>query len=66
LQPDYFRSARASMKYPQSLMRNTAKNGCQTDYTFVVDVDMIPNPGLDDDLDHFLSRVGSCKVKESI
>ena len=47
-------------KYPQNLMRNLAKNGCQTEYTFVPDIDMIPTPGMDLELEKFLS---SAKVE---
>ncbi len=43
------------MEYPQSLMRNIAKGGCQTTFTFVPDIDMIPNQGLDLSLDEFLT-----------
>jgi hypothetical protein len=35
-------------------MRNIAKSSCQTNFTFVPDVDMIPNPGLDLSLENFL------------
>ena len=41
-------------------MRNTAKNGCQTNYTLTPDIDMIPNAGLDLQLDAFLERVENC------
>eukprot|EP00095_Tigriopus_kingsejongensis_P007170 maker-scaffold211_size255937-snap-gene-1.15 protein:Tk07170 transcript:maker-scaffold211_size255937-snap-gene-1.15-mRNA-1 annotation:"n-acetyllactosaminide beta- -n-acetylglucosaminyltransferase-like" len=47
---------REPMEYPQNLLRNTAKSGCQTNFTFIPDIDMIPNPGLDRDLDLFLSQ----------
>jgi hypothetical protein len=36
-------------------MRNIAKGACQTKFTFVPDIDMIPNHGLDHSLDEFLS-----------
>jgi len=41
-------------------MRNTAKNGCQTNYTLTPDIDMVPNVGLDVQLDAFLDRVENC------
>ena len=39
-------------------MRNIAKGGCQTKFTFVPDIDMIPNQGLDLSLDEFLTIEG--------
>jgi len=43
-------------------MRNIAKAGCQTTFTFVPDIDMIPNEGLDLSLDEFLTSEGkSCE-----
>ena len=48
------------MEYPQNLMRNIAKSGCQTNFTFVPDVDMIPNPGLDLSLENFLLKEQNC------
>ena len=55
----YFQSAeytkwRDPLEYPQNLMRNIAKSGCQTNYTFIPDVDMIPNQRLDLSLENFL------------
>ena len=44
-------------------MRNTAKNGCPTDYTFVIDIDMIPNAGFELELQHFLTDAENCKAK---
>ena len=42
-------------------MRNIAKGACQTNFTFVPDIDMIPNQGLDLSLDKFLtSEKGDC------
>ena len=51
------------IKYPQNLLRNLAKQGCQTEFTFVPDIDMIPNPGMDLELEEFLS---SAKVKKCV
>jgi len=43
-------------------MRNIAKAGCPTTFTFVPDIDMIPNEGLDLSLDEFLTSEGkSCE-----
>ena len=42
-------------------MRNTAKKGCTTDYTFVIDIDMVPNPGLELELRQFLKEVEKCE-----
>jgi len=38
---------RESFAYPQNLLRNLAKSNCQTEYSVVPDVDMIPRRGLD-------------------
>lgn len=40
--------------YPQNHMRNVARKGCQTDYVFLIDVDIIPNFGMADQLNDFL------------
>lgn len=40
--------------YPQNHMRNVARKGCQTDYVFLVDVDIIPSYGMATELDRFL------------
>ena len=51
------------MIYPQNYLRNIAKHSCQTSHTLVLDVDMIPNPGLYEDLEVFLSdsNVSQCE-----
>ena len=59
-QPTDYKDWRISLKYPQSLMRNTAKSGCQANYTLTPDIDMVPNAGLDLQLDSFLERVENC------
>ena len=48
---------REKMKYPQNHLRNVAKQGCQTNFTFVPDIDMIPIPNLDLELEQFLGTV---------
>ena len=47
---------RESYPYPQNLLRNLAKNGCQTNYTFIPDIDMVPTPGMDLHLETFLEK----------
>ena len=47
---------RPSYPYPQNLLRNTAKRGCQTNYTYIPDIDMVPTPGMDLHLETFLQR----------
>jgi len=42
-------------------MRNIAKSGCQTEYTFVPDIDMIPNEGMDLMLESFFSKKPVCE-----
>ena len=45
-----------TLRYPQNLARNTAKQGCPTAYTIVPDTDMIPIPGMAERLDTFLAK----------
>jgi len=45
---------RESYPYPQNLLRNLAKNGCQTNYTYIPDIDMVPIPSMDLQLESFL------------
>ena len=47
---------RESYPYPQNLLRNLAKNGCQTNYTYIPDIDMVPTPGMDIQLETFLEK----------
>ena len=49
-------SWRPSYPYPQNLLRNTAKQGCQTAYTYIPDIDMVPTPGMDLQLETFLQK----------
>ena len=39
----------------QNLLRNAAKSGCQTNYTYIPDIDMVPNPAMDLQLEEFLA-----------
>jgi len=47
---------RESYPYPQNLLRNLAKNGCQTNYTYIPDIDMVPIPGMDLQLETFIKK----------
>jgi len=47
---------RESYPYPQNLLRNLAKNGCQTNYTYIPDIDMVPTPGMDMQLERFIKK----------
>jgi len=49
-------SWRPSYPYPQNLLRNLAKKGCQTNYTYIPDIDMVPTPGMDLQLETFLKK----------
>ena len=49
-------SWRTSYPYPQNLLRNLAKKGCQTNYTYISDIDMVPSPGMDLQLESFLMK----------
>jgi len=53
---------RTSYAYPQNLLRNFAKAGCQTEFTYIPDIDMILSPGMDSRLDRLMSsqEVSSC------
>lgn len=43
--------------YPQNIMRNLARKGCQTEQVFLTDVDIIPSVNMTDSLDSFLRSV---------
>ena len=49
-------SWRPSYPYPQNHLRNLAKAGCQTNYTYISDIDMFPSPGMDLQLESFLRK----------
>lgn len=54
---------RTCYSYPQNLLRNLAKAGCQTNYTYIPDIDMVPAPGMDMRLETFLAKdqeLGNC------
>lgn len=42
--------------YPQNHMRNLARKACQTEYVFLVDVDVVPSLGLAQGLNDFLLK----------
>lgn len=42
--------------YPQNLLRNIAREGCHSEYSFTPDVDMISIPGISKQLDSFVTR----------
>ena len=50
-----FTDWRTILPYPQNLLRNLAKAGCQTEYTMIPDIDMIPNPRMDLMLEDFFT-----------
>lgn len=56
LRPVEMTGWRETLRYPQNLARNTAKHGCATPYTIVPDSDMIPIPGMAEQLQDFLGR----------
>jgi len=53
--PESLLKWRGSYPYPQNLLRNAAKSGCQTNYTYIPDIDMVPTPSMDLQLEQFLS-----------
>lgn len=42
--------------YPQNHMRNLARKGCQTDFVFLTDIDIIPSINFTQNLDAFLKK----------
>ena len=56
LRPSEMAGWRETLRYPQNLARNTAKQGCPTPYTVVADSDMIPVPGMAEHLAEFLAQ----------
>ena len=46
--------------YPQNHMRNQARRNCQTDYIYLIDVDIIPSIDMADNLEAFL-RNSQCE-----
>jgi N-acetyllactosaminide beta-1,3-N-acetylglucosaminyltransferase len=47
---------RNDVLYPQNHLRNQARRNCQTDYVYVIDVDIVPSIGMTDSLDAFLRK----------
>ncbi|KAJ6647349.1 Beta-1,4-glucuronyltransferase 1 [Pseudolycoriella hygida] len=45
---------RTKNAYPQNHLRNVARKGCQTDFVFLTDVDIIPSMNFAEKLDKFL------------
>ena len=52
--------------YPINLLRNVARNYSGTDFTLVVDIDMLPNSGLFKDWRNFMSRTAKSVLKKQI
>lgn len=51
---------RTKNPYPQNHLRNVARKGCQNDFVFLTDVDIIPSMNFADNLDQFL-RTTKCQ-----
>jgi len=45
-----------TIDYPNNLLRNVALNAAVSDYVFIVDIDMIPSPGLFTQFRQFVSK----------
>ncbi|XP_018026046.1 beta-1,4-glucuronyltransferase 1 [Hyalella azteca] len=43
-------------RYPQNLMRNTARHACQNTFSFTPDIDMLSIPSMSEQLNEFLAR----------
>ncbi|XP_042145151.1 beta-1,4-glucuronyltransferase 1-like [Ixodes scapularis] len=48
------------MLYPQNHLRNVARDGCAQRYFFLTDIDIMPKPGLWEELSHFFGRTLPC------
>ncbi|KAG0443535.1 hypothetical protein HPB47_014807 [Ixodes persulcatus] len=48
------------MFYPQNHLRNVARDGCAQRYFFLTDIDIMPKPGLWEELSHFFGRTLPC------
>ena len=46
----------SNTQYPNNLLRNVAISNAQTEYTFVVDIDMLPSSNLHRDFSDFIDR----------
>lgn len=52
--------------YPQNHLRNLARKGCQTDYIFLTDIDIIPSINFTQNLDKFLRKPTThCSTSQS-
>lgn len=51
--------------YPQNHLRNLARKGCQNDYIFLTDIDIIPSINFTQNLDKFLRKTTHCSTKSS-
>jgi hypothetical protein len=47
---------RESYPYLQNLLRNLAKNGSQTNITYIPDIDLVPTPGMDIKPETFMEK----------
>ncbi|KAH1005824.1 hypothetical protein HUJ04_006738 [Dendroctonus ponderosae] len=45
---------RFKIPYPQNVLRNLARKNCRSEYTFLIDVDIIPSKGMAESLNIFL------------
>ncbi|XP_064483284.1 beta-1,4-glucuronyltransferase 1-like [Ornithodoros turicata] len=51
---------RQKLLYPQNHLRNIARDGCEQEFFFLTDIDVMPRPGLARDLDVFLRNRPPC------
>ncbi|CAL8072141.1 unnamed protein product [Orchesella dallaii] len=58
-------SAKLALKevYPQNHMRNLARKGCTSDWTYSTDVDLIPSEGLAENLQEFYNELKENGIK---
>ena len=56
LRPSKMLQWREEYPYPQNLLRNLAKAGCQTNFTFIPDIDMVPSQDMNLQMETFLTE----------
>lgn len=55
-----------STPFPQNHLRNLARKNCQTYYTYLTDIDIIPSYGILDQLDIFFKKKGQDKCRKCV
>ncbi|XP_050681736.1 beta-1,4-glucuronyltransferase 1 [Leptidea sinapis] len=53
---------RSRHPYPQNHLRNLARKNCHSQYTFLVDIDIVPSKGMAEELDIFFTKTPKCEL----